>query len=146
MAGEAVLGRALLGAGARAAAGGPLAALGPLGWVAIGALTLYDGYQLYNAMSESAEAEPKPDKKPEECTEGCEKPLPDNPDDLLEDGWEETSHPKAKEAGRRTFRNPKTGEELVFDKGKPGQPGWEGGTIITVQTQTARAVTMSTRT
>jgi hypothetical protein len=127
MTGEAVLNRTLLGFGARAAARGPLAALGPLGWVALGALTLYDGYLIYNAMSESAEeGEATEEAKPEECTGDCDKPLPENPDDLLEEGWEETSHPKAKEAGRRTFKNPETGEEIIFDKGKPGQHGWEG--------------------
>ncbi len=50
--------------------------------------------------------------------------LPLNPDDLLKKpGWEEISHPEAKEKGHRTFENEKTGERLRHDKGK----SWETG-------------------
>ena len=52
--------------------------------------------------------------------------LPANPDDLLNDGYNETSHPDAAANGRRTFENPDTGDEVHFDQGKPGQPGFEG--------------------
>jgi len=52
--------------------------------------------------------------------------LPANPDDLLAQGWNETSHPGAAKLGHRTFENPKTGEIIRFDKGRPGEPGFEG--------------------
>jgi RHS repeat-associated protein len=39
--------------------------------------------------------------------------LPNDPDELLNDpNWEETTHPKAKENGHRTFENKATGEKL----------------------------------
>ena len=53
-------------------------------------------------------------------------PLPANPDDLLAQGWEETSHPKAAATGRRTFVKPETGQSIEFDKGRPGEAGWRG--------------------
>jgi hypothetical protein len=52
--------------------------------------------------------------------------LPAKPDDLLAQGWKETSHPGAAELGHRTFENPKTGEIVRFDKGRPGGPRFEG--------------------
>ena len=52
--------------------------------------------------------------------------LPENPDDLLKAGWEETSHPSAAAKGHRSFTNPETSQKMRFDKGKPGEPGWEG--------------------
>lgn len=57
---------------------------------------------------------------------GASKGLPKNADDLLEQGYRETSHPKAAEAGHRSFENPETGDSLRFDKGKPGRPGHAG--------------------
>lgn len=112
------------------ALGGPWgAAAGAVAGAVIGgAIGWWAGNQIANQMSDADEnAEEELEDKPvEECEGGCETTTPDNPDDLLDQGWEETSHPDAKAAGRRTFRNPKTGEELIFDKGKPGQPGWEG--------------------
>ena len=53
-------------------------------------------------------------------------PLPANPDDLLAQGWRETSDPEAAAAGHRTFVDPETGAVIRFDKGRPGQPGFEG--------------------
>jgi len=56
-------------------------------------------------------------------------PLPDlpaNPDDLPDQGYNETSHPDAAAHGHRTFENPETGDKVRFDKGKPGAPGHEG--------------------
>jgi hypothetical protein len=74
MVGEAAIGRAVVGIGGRVLARGALAALGPVGWVALGALTLYDGYQLYNMMSESAEdKDAVTNANPEECTGDCAK-------------------------------------------------------------------------
>ena len=52
--------------------------------------------------------------------------LPKNPDELLEQGYQETSHPEAAAAGHRSFENPETGDTLRFDKGKPGRPGHAG--------------------
>jgi hypothetical protein len=58
-------------------------------------------------------------------TTGLTKPsLPANPDDLLKEGWEETTHSKAAATGHRTFVNLKTGQTVEFDKAKPGEPGW----------------------
>ena len=52
--------------------------------------------------------------------------LPAKPDDLLAQGWHETSHPGAAALGHRMFENPRTGEIIRFDKGRPGTPGFEG--------------------
>lgn len=52
--------------------------------------------------------------------------LPDNPDDLLDDGYEDVSHPDAADAGHRKFHNPETGDTLRWDKGKSGAPGHRG--------------------
>jgi len=50
--------------------------------------------------------------------------LPANPDDLLKQpGWKETTYPDAGKHGRRTFENQKTGEQLDYDKGRPGHTG-----------------------
>ncbi|MDR3450747.1 MAG: phage portal protein [Alphaproteobacteria bacterium] len=53
-------------------------------------------------------------------------PLPANPDDLLDQGYQETSHPDAAAAGHRTFENPDTGDILRFDEGDPEMPGYRG--------------------
>ena len=72
MAAEATLGRAAVGIGGRLAARGALAALGPFGWVALGALTIYDGVQIYNAITASGEGDGALEDKPaEECTGKC---------------------------------------------------------------------------
>ncbi len=52
--------------------------------------------------------------------------LPKSPDELLNDGWVETTHPDAAPIGHREFENPKTGERISFDKGRPGARGFEG--------------------
>ncbi len=52
--------------------------------------------------------------------------LPANPDELSKEGWIETTNPTAAKTGRREFVNPKTGEEISFDKGRPGEPGFRG--------------------
>ena len=59
----------------------------------------------------------------EEAAEGS---LPKNPDDLLDRGYEETSHPQAAANGHRTFENPTTGDKVRFDQGTPREPGYEG--------------------
>jgi hypothetical protein len=48
--------------------------------------------------------------------------LPKNPEEMLEHGYNETSHPSAAESGHRTFENPETGDKLRFDKGDPDAP------------------------
>lgn len=53
-------------------------------------------------------------------------PRPLAPEDLLTQGWNETSHPEAAKMGHRTLRDPKTGEVMHFDEGRPGEPGFEG--------------------
>jgi RHS repeat-associated protein len=50
--------------------------------------------------------------------------VPDTPKDLGKD-WEETTHPDNK-SGSQDFKNKKTGEEIRFDPGKEGKPGYEG--------------------
>jgi hypothetical protein len=45
--------------------------------------------------------------------------LPANPDDLLAEGWKETTHPKAAARGHRDFVNERTGMRIRFDKGDP---------------------------
>ena len=52
--------------------------------------------------------------------------LPANPDDLLQQGWEEISHPDAVAAGHRTFRNKETGLVIRADKGDPSMSGFRG--------------------
>ncbi|ULA65590.1 MAG: exported protein of unknown function [Nitrospira sp.] len=49
--------------------------------------------------------------------------LPKNPDDLLNQGYREVSHPNAAEKGHRSFENPETGDKLRFDKGDPSEKG-----------------------
>lgn len=52
--------------------------------------------------------------------------LPAKPDDLVTQGWKETTHPGEAVNGRRVFINPKTGQTIEFDKGRSGEPGWRG--------------------
>lgn len=54
------------------------------------------------------------------------KSLPKNPDNLSKRGWKETSHPLAKNAGKRDFVDSKTGLKLRFDKGVKGKSGFRG--------------------
>jgi hypothetical protein len=119
-----------MAAGVVAVEAAPLLAGGPPGWLAYGLLvagTLGLTYLAAKAVSADDKAEEKLSDQPVgECTGDCGKTLPENPDELLDEGWEETSHPKEKENGRRRFKNPETGEEIIFDKGKPEQPGWGG--------------------
>lgn len=58
--------------------------------------------------------------------EAEKKGLPKNPDDLLKDGYTETSHPEAAKRGHRTFENSDTGDKVRFDEGKSGANGYEG--------------------
>jgi hypothetical protein len=103
VAGEAALGRTALGIGARLGARAPLAALGPLGWAAIAALTLYDGYQLYNMMSESAETS---DAKPEDCTGDCQEKKKKREDDKIE----EMDNDSTQKPGDKDFNKDRPGD------------------------------------
>ena len=47
--------------------------------------------------------------------------LPSDPENDV--GWEDISHPLAKENGHFTFRDRETGKKIEFDKGKPGESG-----------------------
>ena len=49
--------------------------------------------------------------------------LPANPNDLLQQGWEEITHPDAAAQGHRTFRNKETGLVIRADKGEAGKLG-----------------------
>ena len=51
--------------------------------------------------------------------------LPSNPDDLLAQGWNETTDPRMAAAGRRTFINPTTGEQVEFDLAQPAGTGFK---------------------
>jgi len=53
-------------------------------------------------------------------------PFQKRPNDLLKRGYKETSHPKAAEKAHRSFENPKTGDRVRHDEGRPGAPGHEG--------------------
>jgi hypothetical protein len=54
------------------------------------------------------------------------KDLPKKPDSLLKEGYSETTHPEAAQAGKRTFENPATNDKVRFDKDEPGKHGWQG--------------------
>lgn len=54
------------------------------------------------------------------------KSLPKNPNNLLKQGYKETTHADAGKAGHRTFENSQTGDKLRFDQGKPGASGHKG--------------------
>lgn len=52
--------------------------------------------------------------------------LPKDPDELLGQGYRETSHPDAVRTGTRTFQNDEIGENLEFHKAKDGMSGNKG--------------------
>lgn len=120
------------------AAAPPLVAAGPPGWVAFGVLGIATvGAAAVMKASEEADGDFADDEPtgiqscPEDKADPAEskdKPgrLPENPDDLLEDGYEETTHPNARKEGIRNFHNPKTGDQVDFNKGDPSKPGWRG--------------------
>ncbi len=125
------------------AAAPPLVAAGPPGWVVLGVLVaataIVSAAEIMKADEDAddifADDEPTGIQScPEEsCSdkmspaEGKDKfrELPKNPDDLLEDGYEEITHPGTPEHIRK-FRNPKTGDEVEFHKGRPNKSAWKG--------------------
>jgi len=119
-----------------AVAATPLVFAGPPGWTVLavlGAATVVVGAAAVMQASKDAD-ESFSDKEadaaencPEEATPVTEpREYPENPDELLDEGYEETTHPKAAEKGVRRFKNPDTNDEVEFHKGKPGKNGWEG--------------------
>jgi RHS repeat-associated protein len=53
--------------------------------------------------------------------------LPSNPNDLVNQGWTETTHPQvAANSNTRTFVNELTGQTVNFDTAVPGKPGFGG--------------------
>jgi hypothetical protein len=53
--------------------------------------------------------------------------LPSNPNDLVNQGWTETTHPQAAaNSNTRTFVNELTGQTVRFDTAVPGVPGFRG--------------------
>lgn len=96
------------------------------GMIIGGAIGWWVGEQIVNQIqrtNEDADENLDDQEDAGACDECGETELPENPDDLLDEGWveEETQAPN-----RRRFRNPETGEELEFDQGQPGSPGWRG--------------------
>jgi len=57
---------------------------------------------------------------------GASPVLPPNPDDTLQQGREEISHPDVAATGHQTFRNKQTGTVVRADKGEAGEPGYSG--------------------
>lgn len=52
--------------------------------------------------------------------------FPANPDDLSKrPGWKEITHPDAGSKGHRRFENEYTGEQYLYDKGRPNKSGHE---------------------
>ncbi len=52
-------------------------------------------------------------------------PKPENHEDLLDEGWEDVTHPN-NDSGNRDYYNPETGQKVRFDKGKEGASGHQG--------------------
>ncbi|MCB2262169.1 MAG: hypothetical protein LGR52_04415 [Candidatus Thiosymbion ectosymbiont of Robbea hypermnestra] len=122
------------------AAAPSLVAAGPPGWVALGIsgiVTVAVSAAAIMEASEQADEDFADEElsgvqscpKAKTCaSEDKEKPeeLPKNPDDLLDEGYEETTHPEARKKGKREFLNPKTGDKVRFEKGDPNKTGWKG--------------------
>ena len=126
------IGKAVVGTAKGVLSGDPKAigtAVGTIGMMVIPGAGEADAAEDAARVSEAADA-----AKAADAAEGAEAgadagkagALPKNPDDLLNQGYVETSHPDAAAAGHRTFTNPETGDTVRFDEGTPGQPGYEG--------------------
>ena len=50
--------------------------------------------------------------------------LPNNPHDLLNNGWEDITHPGAKNSGHLELQEKTTGLKIRFDKGDPNGNGF----------------------
>ena len=72
---------------------------------------------------ETEETTPTNDtESPDEVTDTAAA-LPTNPDEMLQAGYIETTHPSAAAHGHRTFVDPDTGETIRFDEGEEGASG-----------------------
>lgn len=52
--------------------------------------------------------------------------LPNDPQQLIDSGWEDISHPAQANAGSFTYREISSGLRVRFDKGVPGADGFRG--------------------
>jgi len=52
--------------------------------------------------------------------------LPKDPTKLLNNGWEDITHPDAKDTGHMLLKETSTGLRIGFDKGVPGANGFKG--------------------
>lgn len=52
--------------------------------------------------------------------------LPDRPEPLLKEGWEDISNPSGKEKGHWKLQEKSTGLIIGFDEGVKGEPGFHG--------------------
>jgi RHS repeat-associated protein len=97
--------------------------------LSLGAALIKAEFKRETAFFSSSGSETPDTPTPEEAPAAAPAPplpLPASPDDLKDQGYTETSHPDAAAAGHRTFENPKTGDKVRHDKGKPGASGREG--------------------
>jgi len=55
------------------------------------------------------------------------KQLPEDPQTLIDQGWQDITHPQAKLNSNSTeLLDPATGRKVRFDRGVPGEPGYSG--------------------
>ena len=52
--------------------------------------------------------------------------LPNDPSDLIGNGWTDITHPDAQGTGHVMLQNDESGLRIRFDEGKPGAPGFRG--------------------
>ena len=52
--------------------------------------------------------------------------LPEHGSTLVEQGWNDISHPHQAAAGSHTYEDPSTGLRIRFDEAKPGENGYAG--------------------
>ena len=52
--------------------------------------------------------------------------LPNNPDTLIKNGWEDISHPIQRNNGHLELKESATGLKIRFDRKVPGAPGFNG--------------------
>jgi hypothetical protein len=60
---------------------------------------------------------------------GWIKELPKDPQQLIEQGWQDITDPRAKASPTNNgmdLEDPETGRHVRFDRGQPGETGWKG--------------------
>ncbi len=61
------------------------------------------------------------------CSAEWIKQLPGDPQELIDNGWEDVTHPQAKlNSNSMELSDPATGRRVRFDRGEPGKPGFAG--------------------